>query len=276
MPIKFKCTKCDNVLTVPDNLAGKQGKCPKCQTALRVPMPKTAGATAQAAPAFDPRMNDLLNEVGVVQKTGPVCPNCQNDVKPGVVICVSCGFNLQTGQRMSGFDARIERPEFDNDYLNQAVTNMRRDDAIQTRRDRAAMPWWVTAAFLIGAIVMCGAGVILVDGNFGTPAPENTMLGKLQRLSPWTVLGATLGITGASLAQFAHLSITVYGFQQKMSTGFLCLFLPLLFSLPFGIMNWTNNKAPVKGFIIAFIMLGLGIGLIIMGGGFGPLFSAFS
>lgn len=265
MPIKFKCNQCQHVLTVPDNLAGKTGKCPKCQNALKVPVPKAAAP----APVIDPRMNSLLNEVGVVQRTGPVCPSCQCDIQPGVVVCVRCGFNLQTGQKVSGYDAKIERPEFDNDHLNLAVTNMRRDEMIQVRRDRSTMPWWVTAAYLIGAIVLCGAGVILVDGHFGTPSDANTLMGKLQRLPVGVVLGTTIGIVGIALAQFAHLSICVYGFQQQLSKGFLCLFFPLLFSIPYGIMHWTNNKAPVKGFIMAMIFVGIGVGLIMMGGGFG-------
>lgn len=275
MPIKFKCNSCQHVLTVPDNLAGKTGKCPKCQNALKVPVPKAAAAAAPAAPAFDPRMHSLLEEVGVVHKTGPICPSCQADIQQGVVVCINCGMNLQTGQKVLGYDAKVERPEFDNDHLNQAVTNMRRDEMIQVRRDRAAMPWWVTAAFLIGAIVLCGAGVILVDGNFGTPSPENTTMGKLQRLPVFVVLGATVGITGTALALFAHLSITIYGFQQKLSKGFLCLFIPLIYSLPYGFMNWTNNKAPVKGFVMAMIFVGIGVGLIMLGGGFGKFNGIF-
>jgi phage FluMu protein Com len=280
MPIKFKCSQCQNVLTVPDNLAGKKGKCPKCQSTLQVPVPKVAGAQAAKSPAatpaaapaaFDPRMHELLNEVGVVHKTGPVCPKCQKDIQPGVVICVSCGFNLQTGQVMVGYDAKINRPEFDNEHLNLAVENMHRDNAMEDRRERAQMPWWVLASYLIGALVLCGAGVILVDGNFGTPAPETTTLGRLQRLPVLVVLGSTAGIMGLALALFAHLSICIYGFMQKASTGALCFFLPFIYSLPFGIMNWKNNQAPVRGMIMALVFIGIGTGLIVWGGGFGHL-----
>ncbi len=277
MPIKFKCNKCEHVLSVPDNLAGKQGKCPKCQNPLRVPVPKTAAPASAPAPApVDPRMSSLLDEVGIVQRKGPICPSCSADIKPGVVVCVSCGFNLQTGQKVLGYDAHIERPEFENEHLNVAVTNMRRDEAIQIRRDRAAMPWWVTAAFLIGAIVLCAAGVVLVDGIWGTMAPENTILGKLQRLPVLVVLGSTIGITGTVLAQFAHLSVCVYGFQQQLSKGFLCLFLPLFFSFPYAIVHWSNNKAPVKGMIMALVFIGVGVGMILGGGGFGTLSGVFN
>ncbi|GIW98969.1 MAG: hypothetical protein KatS3mg111_2302 [Pirellulaceae bacterium] len=37
MPIKLKC-KCGQVLTVADNLAGKVGKCPKCKSAIKIPV----------------------------------------------------------------------------------------------------------------------------------------------------------------------------------------------------------------------------------------------
>jgi hypothetical protein len=49
----------------------------------------------------------------------------------------------------------------------------------------------------------------------------------------------------------------------------------MLFSLPYGIMNWTNNKAPVKGFIMAMIFVGSGVGLIMAGGGFGKFNGIF-
>lgn len=279
MPIKFKCGNCQHVLTVPDNLAGKQGKCPKCQNSLKVPVPKAVAAQASvqpvAAPQVDPRMHELLNEVGVVQRKGPVCPSCNFDIKPGVVVCTNCGLNLQTGQKLVGFDAKIERPEFDNDHLNLAVTNMRRDQAMETRRERAQMPWWVLASYLIGAIVLCAAGVIIVDGNFGTPSPPETMLGKLQRLPVLVVLGCTVGITGLALGLFAHLSICIYGLEQKWSTAALCFFLPLIYSLPYGFMNWTNNKAPVKGFVMGLIFASIGVALILGGGGFGHLNGIF-
>lgn len=288
MPIKFKCGKCQQVLTVPDNLAGKQGKCPKCQHSLKVPLPSTAAATSAtaraAAPAVaakpaaatvDPRMNDLLNEVGVVQRLGPVCPGCNSDLKPGVVICTSCGLNLQTGQKTVGFNAKLERPEFENAHLNEAVTNMRREELMELRRDRSQMPWWVLASYLIGAIVLCAAGVIIVDGVFGEPEAPTTMLGKLQRLPVLVVLGCTVGITGMALGLFAHLSICIYGLQQKWSAAALCFFLPILYSVPYGIMNWTNNKAPVKGFMMATIFTVLGVLLILGGGGFGKLSGIF-
>jgi len=39
MPIKIACPSCQKNLNVPDNAAGKRGKCPACQTIIAVPEP---------------------------------------------------------------------------------------------------------------------------------------------------------------------------------------------------------------------------------------------
>lgn len=272
MPIKFKCS-CGHVLSVPDKFAGKTGKCPKCQKAVKVPLPKAATATAAKAATAVPAglMDSLLDEAGLVKRTGPICPKCSADIRPGAVVCTKCGLHFEQGEQLVGFDAQTLRPEFDNPFLQEASDNMVRDLDMDLRRDRASMPWWVIMSFLIGAITLCAAGVILVDGNFGEPAPENTFIGGLQRLAVFTVLGMTATITGLAIVVFAHLSITFFGFTKSMGKGLACFFLPLLFSIPYGVMNWSENKAPVKAIIVASIFIGLGVFLVVRGDGFAKI-----
>lgn len=304
MPIQFNCTHCNHSLSVSSKLAGKRAKCPKCQGQIQIPhkpadgaatrpgtkskgesavvakgqpkrVDKSSGkrstATAVGGSNDSSLMSSLLDEVGLVQKTGPVCPSCGLSIRPGTVVCTSCGFHLETKKKMTGYDARIERPEFDNLHLQQAVNNMSRETEMDSRREKSAMPWWVLASFLIGAVILCGAGVVLVDANFGEPAPENTRLGRIQRVPVLVILGTTVGVTGLALALFAHLNICVFGFQKKLMHGIGCFFLPLIFSIPYGIKNWTSNKAPVKGLILAIVFISIGAGLIISGGGFDKL-----
>ncbi len=283
MAIKFKCS-CGHVLSVPDNLAGKSGKCPKSQKSLKVPQPRSpataaaGGAPAKAAKAASAgaggggaKLDSLFDDAGLVHKTGPVCPTCAADIKPGAKICTQCGFNLETGERLAGFNAQVTGPEFDNLYLQEAADNMRRDTMMESRRDKAALPWWVLMSFLIGAITLCAAGVIIIDGRFGEPAPKTTFIGRLQALPVFIVLGVTAGITGMAITLFAHLSICVFAFGKNVWHGVACFFLPLVFSVVYGIMNWTDNKAPVKAIITALIFIGIAVGLIIQGGGFGYL-----
>lgn len=50
MPIKFACPKCNKVMSVPDNLAGKSGKC-ICGNKLSIPAAKTKSSSAKSKSA---------------------------------------------------------------------------------------------------------------------------------------------------------------------------------------------------------------------------------
>ncbi len=316
MPIKFQCT-CGHVLTVPDNAAGKSGKCPKCQATVKVPVPKAtapasaeakdantaksaaakpvsakpaavkpaaakpamanktaAGASAQPAAAVGV-MDSLLEEAGLTRRKGPVCPKCAADIRPGAVVCVSCGLKFESGESLTGFNAQSSRPEFDNIYLQEASDNMVRDTVMDLRRDRASMPWWVIMSFLIGAVTLAAAGVVIVDGKFGEPAPEGEFIGKLQRLQVFTTLGLTVLVTGLANVLFAHLSITFFGFTKSVVQGLACFFFPIIYSVPYGIMNWGENKAPVKAIMMASLFIGFGVFLIVRGDGFAKVQGLF-
>lgn len=302
-------------MAVPETAAGKQGKCPKCQTLVRVPKPQSATGEPSAVPTTavsdgssqkspnvsgskassksststrkvvektaptksnpSSSIGSLLDDVGLVRKSGPVCPACGVDLKPGVVLCVHCGYNLQTQQKTKGYDAKVERPEFENETLQQAVDNMRREEMVESRREKAAMPWWVLVSFLIGAVVLCGAGVVLIDANFGEPAPPETRMGRLQQLPVLVILGGTACLTSAVLSLFAHLSICAFGFEKKLWQGIACFFLPFLYSLPYGIMNWSENKAPVKGLMVAVGVAVAGTAMVMYSGSFRMLWNAF-
>ncbi len=60
MPITFRCAACAKVLRVPDTMAGRKGKCPKCDAILHVPTesedetqarPASPGRTPRPSPA---------------------------------------------------------------------------------------------------------------------------------------------------------------------------------------------------------------------------------
>lgn len=279
MPIKLKC-KCGQVLNVPDKMAGKTGKCPKCKNPLKIPAAATqakkpAAAPATAAPEIAPKMDALFDEAGLKEQTGPTCPKCMQGISPGTVVCTNCGHNMETGESLVAFNAQVEGPEFDNMYLQEAANNMVRDKAMDSRRSKASMPWWVLMSFLIGAITLCCAGVVIVDGKFGTPSDPSTFIGKVQAWPVFTTLGLTALITGLAISIFAHLDICIFAFTRKIGQGFACFFLPVLYSLVYGIMNWTDNKAPIKAIMMAAVFIGLGVFLIIQGGGFNLVFDAF-
>ncbi|MGE3804411.1 MAG: hypothetical protein AB7K24_07045, partial [Gemmataceae bacterium] len=76
MSIAFSCTSCGKSFRVPDDMAGKKGKCPQCQTVFRIPVEGKAAAKKRAkagggaqpdnAFAFDApgaALEDFSNEV---------------------------------------------------------------------------------------------------------------------------------------------------------------------------------------------------------------------
>ena len=58
MPIEFRCHQCNQLLRVPDDSAGKNARCPKCQALMTVPqgapLPFAAGSTSAPEPSPPP------------------------------------------------------------------------------------------------------------------------------------------------------------------------------------------------------------------------------
>lgn len=322
MPIKLKCS-CGQTLTVPDALAGKTGKCPKCQAAIKIPSPaqgdaetKPAGAKPQPAPAAAKSapaaakpaaakpaaakpapakpaaavrpaaaaaqsaaggavapmarggsdIDSLFDEIGLKKKTGPTCPKCGNGISTAAVLCTHCGFNLQTGEQAAGFQARQQAEEFQNEYLQEAANNMRRDILIGERQDKAGVPWWMLVSFLMGALCIGAAGIVIVDATFNEPAPPDTLMGRVQRLPFSVVIGVTFAAVGILIGNFANLSIIVYAFRQSIGRGFAVWLIPL-YSVIYGCMTWADNKSGIIGMIVGIVLAGAGMALAMSGGG---------
>ncbi len=122
---RIKCPKCKNDFMVPAganaagantagaNAAGANAAGAKAQVAGNgaagnrnaggKPAGRMAAAASSAAASrgYNPLM-DLLDEAGVQAKArGRGCTNCGAEIKPGAVLCIECGFNLETGERLS-------------------------------------------------------------------------------------------------------------------------------------------------------------------------------
>ena len=133
--IRFQCD-CGKAFNVPDEQAGKRGKCSACGNMMRIPggppLAKPIASPAPAAPArkpaspapaasSPPRARAVSHEEdepnfshlydldepaspGASTARGPACPNCTNPLpSPDSVFCVECGYNLKT-RKLSTFD----------------------------------------------------------------------------------------------------------------------------------------------------------------------------
>jgi hypothetical protein len=73
-----------------------------------------AGSQPKAAPKAQPKApaaedNSFLLNIGGAPAASNPCPNCQQPMKPGSKLCVSCGFNLDAGTATKTHVMRAKR-----------------------------------------------------------------------------------------------------------------------------------------------------------------------
>ncbi|MCB9851960.1 MAG: hypothetical protein H6819_02600 [Phycisphaerales bacterium] len=94
MSIVIECISCRTKKKAPDRLAGKRVRC-KCGNVIAIPA---------EAPLATPSELDL-SEISLMSHGDAVaaptsCPSCMAVMQEGAILCVNCGFNKQTGQRV--------------------------------------------------------------------------------------------------------------------------------------------------------------------------------
>ena len=123
--ITTKC-ECGKSFRAKSGLLGKTVKCPACSMPVKIGKPSDANGepavnrdvtnpqNAGEALEFEQKldgledggidnevsdMSSLLDELGLESsKTGMRCPNCKQDITDDAVLCIDCGFNLETGK----------------------------------------------------------------------------------------------------------------------------------------------------------------------------------
>lgn len=95
----FACPGCGKQYGWKPELAGRKAKCQKCGQVLVVPASPEAAAAAGPAVPQAPAGAGAVPAGAAPAQAG--CPSCKQPVAPGAVICVQCGYNFKTGQRLS-------------------------------------------------------------------------------------------------------------------------------------------------------------------------------
>ncbi|MDP1562583.1 MAG: hypothetical protein Q8M16_14490 [Pirellulaceae bacterium] len=261
MPIKVKCGSCSAAFSAKDTLAGKNVKCPKCGSGIRVPAasapanptPARTGATQTARGGFagtvsgnlgDP-LADLLDEVGVkAVATGAVCPSCEAPVSQGAKICINCGLNFETGTFLQtlayedGADDTAGMSETDK-MLWKAEKEI--DDMPITGDGQdfgdGASAYVVAGAVAIVGITLAATGLLITMG--------------LQQMADSS--GSAIVAVAASALFFliGHVWMIIMAFTQEPKYGVMCTFIPL-FTLVFACMNrvWFAVFMMVVGLMV--------------------------
>ena len=126
--ISVSCPKCKKTIQAPESEQGKKIKCKACGEAFtalasaaktKVEEPKVK---SQSAKAEKPRGKGDDEEWGVVKAYGVTtddlstrCPYCAAELEDDdVVVCLECGYNLQTRERLQ---EKVLEPVTGGDYF---------------------------------------------------------------------------------------------------------------------------------------------------------------
>ncbi|MEQ1827289.1 MAG: hypothetical protein ABL921_15135 [Pirellula sp.] len=244
MPIRVTC-QCGHSLAVPDQMAGKAGKCPKCQQIIKIPVASSAQANPAAQknsgaaskppqPAKPPQpmaiapsaLEGLFEAAGLEKKKGNLCPSCETPIQRGSILCVKCGLNFQEGTQLTGFQAE-EKKEFGNKRLNEAARMMAREADTETRLLNTGQPWWMLFATLAGVLVFIAGAAVKMDAATTGKKSNVEIVSRIQSASMFTVLCASAGAACMLIATFSLWAILFTAFFESIKQGLLCFFIPL-------------------------------------------------
>ncbi len=276
MPIRISCP-CGKTLNVRDELAGKAVKCPGCGKTLKVAAAAKSGAAAptksapaskstpakKAAPSPGPSpsdgLGDLFDEEGFSEQVDAVCPACRAEMAGGAALCVKCGYNIETGERLDAHKTAGVDIDFGTLALEKAAVDMAA--AKQMQKDllsKAGMPWWALALilFILGSALLIGVLVVnasrRVDESF-----------EVDGLALFLLLsGGAFYLVSAG----AQLMILVHAFKQDTIKGLLCLFVPF-YLLYYVIKNFRETWKLMATSIVMGGIAGGFIGVALSRGG---------
>jgi len=270
MPLRVNC-QCGVALNVPDAMAGKQVKCPKCQKVIPVAAPKAPAAkppaakpvAAKPAPPNPPGGQDamaiLLDSAGLKKREGIFCPGCDRPLPTGSAICVGCGYNLQAGSKIEGFE--VETKEFGNKRLAEAADMMAREVETEKRLLKAGMPWWMMLAIILGVLFMMSAILLKMDVNTSGKVSSVPILAKFQSASFGPVIAFSIGGAACLVGLFALFAIQATAFKESIQQGLLCtLTVVYVFYYMFSRMKSRKLGSTVAIFWISAILAGICLG----------------
>lgn len=262
MPIKVNCPSCSASFKAKDELAGRRVKCPKCKQAITIPKPNL---TPQVAGGYNPLLDLLEDEDVRAVARGPVCGNCGMEVTPGSVICIDCGFNLETGSQL---ETEIE----EDDFAFSSDSTMTDAERIMAKAEKDIEDMPVSAdeidfgdgseSYLI-ALIAGGIGLALIAAGL-------VVILSMEQLAT-VVSTAAISFTASVILYFAMgIWVTIIAFKVSQVQGMVSIFTGFMWCIVFGFMQGKTLLLP-SIIMIATLIMGLGTGIYCMYNGFGPI-----
>lgn len=266
MPIRTHCAECNAVFQAKDSLAGKRVKCPKCSAPITIGAARSgsgvgaakgaaAGGRSSSKPAYNPLLG-LLDEADVKSATkGPLCPNCSAEMTTGGVICITCGYNIETGKRLR----TAVFVDDDDDIVDPTLSDA---DKIMSKAERDIDDMPISAegqdfgdgadSFLIAtiagaiALVIVAVGLVIVF----------TMEAITQVVAPHFISFLAAVVMSIVMAIW----ITFVAIKQKSPHALVCILTAGLWCIVYGFMQGRQLIVP-SIILLACLIIGIASGL---------------
>ncbi|MFM8570489.1 MAG: hypothetical protein ACKOAU_02720 [Pirellula sp.] len=273
MPLRVTC-QCGVALNVPETMAGKGVKCPKCQSVIAVPAAtkptskpspdKVSGSAksptpAKTATAGQDAMSKLLDSAGLKKREGIFCPSCDRSLPPGTAICVGCGYSLEAGSKIEGFE--VETKEFGNKRLVEAAEMMAREAETENRLLKSGMPWWMMLAIILGVLFMMTSILLKMDVKTSGNVSSVPLIAKLQSAGYLPVIAFSAGGAAVLVALFSLMAVQATAYKESIKQGLLCtLTVVYVFYYMFSRMKERKLGSIVLIFWISAVLAGILLG----------------
>jgi len=239
MPIKVVC-QCGATFGAKDEMAGRTVACPKCKQPLRI------GAPPAPAPVGG-GISDLLDEAGFDNVQGPRCPQCSKPVQFGALLCVNCGFNLQTGEKIAGavIQAKGEGGEklVAKNLLTSAADRIAFEKLEDKKTRSQGAPVWVYFIAFAGVLAFVACMLMI---------PRDQ----------------AFRVNGIGLMVFGYVIMTIYGirmivaaFMEDVMCGVLWLVVPL-YGFYYLITRWSRMSGFFMMQMLGLVFVGVGLGMV--------------
>lgn len=160
MPIPVSC-QCGYQVDAPDHYAGQQVNCPQCSNPLIVP--------AAAPAAANTGLGGALEGLGIKAGSGGIpCPHCLDaEIPVGGIICIACGYNVETGSLMGGDEKKQKKAFGAATYTHRSYGNEQLDHAAQMMEKElleinaeGGLPYWFWL-FVFFNVISFGLGLAM-------------------------------------------------------------------------------------------------------------------
>ena len=211
------------------------------------PQPKKKKRVNPGAGSFDV-MDQLLKEANVKSVArGNVCDDCGAEIQMGAVICVECGFNLETGSRLRT-DMYEEEEVNDSDetaaqrMLRQAEKDIEETPVGADDQDFGDGAESMVIAGVAGGILAILIGIALL------------VVYLMENLSDVVHSSFISLVAAAAMAVGCIVWITIVAFLSKKSQGILCIATAGLYCIVFGFLQGKQLLLPTIVLIISILI----------------------